>query len=172
MALVLNRLPWLPAMLPPRGCGQTWENYLIPVLRAYSEDFASTCPQCHGKPVAPFYRRSPSVSGYEGGFWHLVTDDPPNPHDHDEAHRVLSEDRCRTIKWPRPTIEHIDSGVPLVWLERTYGRMRTHVLLRDVSYLVVLEENVNVVYLTTAYRVIRKHTLEQLLDRYKQYGRP
>jgi len=108
----------------------------------------------------------------EEGFYHVTCQDYNNDGD-----RVPDLRRCERIRWVRKFIENyqcnketctICSGVK-VWDEPYKNTFRTHILLEEEKYMVVIEKRHNYCLLITAYYFDREHTLEKKLKKYEKY---
>lgn len=117
---------------------------LIPELyREFQLCFDSAAPLAFkGKKVT--YDTRKGEGGYEEGFWHLVTCGEP---------RVFDPKRACKLGWVRDIIL---GGVPKtsrwIYLEGS-GIYRTYLWVEEHSYIVVLEERKDHVFLVTAFDV-------------------
>ena len=85
--------------------------------------------------------------------------------------------RCERIEWIRQFIENYGCDPALccdcegikVWKEPYKSTFRTHLLLEEERYMVILEVRESYVLLITAYYLGYSHALEKQLKRYQKY---
>lgn len=147
---------WLPA---PMWFTGDWFDYIEQLWSKYLSDFIDTRRQWRGKPV--WVDKEPLVDGRDWTFWHissgldLKTKELKNP----------DLDRCARMCWVLPVLQANPLDVR-AWIQAERGPNAVAVALPDFSYLVVLRELPNRVFLKSAYYVERESRRNQLPDEY------
>jgi hypothetical protein len=97
-------------------------------------------------------------------FWHVITD----PHSHDMSDIKLL--RAEKIVWIKPCIEHASDENVLVYEREKWGEVRTHILIPDREFIVILTKKKDVYYFVTAYHIDYTYTLKAYIKEYERYG--
>lgn len=155
--------PWLPKLEYYENYGRSWNDYESALYAIFKTDFIDSQPFFHGKPV--HIRKHPIEYGKEEAFFHVTCQDYQKNHDRSPDLR-----RCERIRWIKAFIEHYaDCDTMKIWDEPIRSKVRTHLLLEEERYIVVLEKRANYYLLVTAFYLEHEHTLRNKLQHYKQY---
>lgn len=163
---------WLPQLEICTNLS-AWSIYESNIYQIFQSDFISSHPIYLGKRVA--VRKHPMCNGKEESFYHVTCKDYFNKNDRQPDIR-----RCERIRWVRAFIENNCNpntcqncqGVKL-WDEPSRSNpkfMRTHILLEEERYMVVIEKRENYNLLITAFYIDKDHSLRKILKRYDTYG--
>ncbi len=142
-------LVWLPPRLSVSGDPVAD----LPLLYSvFERDFKEVDMEFGGREVR-WQRRILPGSGYEEGFWHLVSTEAP-----DGVSRIYEPARASKLPWLRPTLQHSGELEVTVWNYMEKGtRLRTYVWLQTLDYCIVLEPRdlgtERVAFIITAYHV-------------------
>jgi len=121
---------WLPALASASGA---LDDAIARLYKHFTEDFKNSGCELRGVPVR-FALRIPAGERYEEVFWHLISKE-------DEAgERRFDNCRARRLPWCKAVIEHADEDAVTVWRDYVKARLRTFLWLRELDYVVVLEE--------------------------------
>jgi hypothetical protein len=150
---------WLPDLMPFTG---DWSVYVEKIWAAYKGDFRDRRAQWRGRDVLTDV--DPLVSGKDFGFWHIGSGIDVT------SKELLVPDlpRCARICWVRPILEAPEDEVR-TWVQPGSGR--TAIAVPDFSYVVVLKEGRNVVFLKTAYVIERPSRRTQMRNEYEKAGK-
>lgn len=160
---------WLPPLIE-YNTSKPWIEYELLLYSIFKDDFINSQVFYQGKIVK--VRFQPIISGYEEAFIHFTC----SHYDNDET-RVPDLRRCERIKWIRSFIENHKckeycpnecDGIK-IWdvPHKTY--LRTHFLLEEEKFLVVIEKRETYNLLITGYYLDYSHSLEKKLRQYYQY---
>jgi hypothetical protein len=130
---------WLPPLNPFDG---DWSLYEPTVWAIFEADFVLRRAHWRGKPV--LIDIEPMVSSRPYGYWHIGSGI------NQETKELLkpNAERCARMAWVRPMLEADPSAVR-TWIGRDQNRVK--VALPDFSFLVLLKELPDRVFLKTAY---------------------
>ena len=157
---------WLPELVLCDDLSK-WTEYEQIIYSIFCQDFIETRPQYCGKPV--YIRKHPIEQGKEEAFFHVTCQDYSK-----SGNRVPDLRRCERIRWVRSFIENYNcdstqcptcDGVK-VWCEQYKMYTRTHILLEEERYMVVVENRAEFNLLITAFYFDMDHKLEKALKRY------
>lgn len=148
----------------------SWHEYQENIYKIFCDDFINGYPLFRGKQVK--IRYAPIEHGKEEGFFHVTCQDYSKTKD-----RAPDFRRCERIRWVRWFIENYNcelkkcvkcSGVK-IWDEPYKNTYRTHILLEEERYMVVLENRAGYTLLITAFYFDQDHALRKKLKKYNQY---
>lgn len=145
---------WLPALVLFSDHNGDWDTYREVIYGHFRTDFIDYIPRFTNKRC--FVNRSPLVEGKEPTFWHIITEGDI------EEDRTPDLRRCERIRWPRPLIEQVPCAHVNSWRVKRGKKWRINLAPADFSYLVVLSENSNSVFLITTFHVEREHRRRKL----------
>jgi hypothetical protein len=145
---------WLPALVTLSDYHGDWDIYREVIYEHFRTDFLAYIPKFTGKPCR--VNRAPLVDGKEPTFWHIITEGK------EEENRIPDLRRCERIRWPRPMIEQVPCAHVNSWRVRRGKKWRINLAPTDFSYLVVLAEKSNSVFLITTFHVERDHRRRKL----------
>lgn len=143
-----------------------YENHIYQIFR---NDFIDSYPLFDAKRVK--IRHEPIVFGKEEAFYHVTCQDYAKNRQRNPDLR-----RCERIRWVRSFIENYacDSsacdfcdGIKL-WDEKYKSNVRTHILLEEERYMVVVEKRPKYCLLITAFYFDQDHRLRKTLQRYNR----
>lgn len=162
----MNDNCWIPP-LEIAGDKSSWDEYEDILYDIFHDDFIADHPSFKGKRVN--VRRHPMEFGKEEAFYHVTCQDYQKNHN-----RVPDLRRCERIRWVRAFIENYDCDPTLcedctgikIWNEPYKNTQRTHILLEEERYLVVLERRDSYYLLVTAFYIEHDHTLQKKLKKY------
>ena len=149
---------WLPALELFEDYQGDWDRYLEAVYACYLADFVRHHPAHRGQRVLT--RRSPESRGKGATFWHLISEGAV------EEERLPDLRRCERIRWPRPLIECLEEERVRLWKRKDPDGIRVLIAPADFSYVVVLAERPDHLFLITAFFVEREHRREKLSREY------
>lgn len=136
---------FLPQELVLEG---SWERVLIILYKTFYDAFV--CSACSHRSQIVLYDKNKTRDNKEACFWHLIERD-----DHTSG-RVPDYKRARRLNWIKPVIEN-DPHPAITYFEwqSRRGRKRFHLWLKELDYVVVLEEGrkPGIVFLITAFIV-------------------
>jgi len=157
---------WIPDL---ELCGdlsrfREYENHIYQIFR---NDFINSYPCFDAKRVK--IRYEPIEYGKEESFFHVTCQDYAKNRQRNPDLR-----RCERIRWVRSFIENhaCDSsacefcdGIK-IWDEQYKSNLRTHILLEEERYMVVVEKRPTYCLLITAFFFDKDHQLRKTLQRY------
>lgn len=161
---------WIPEL---RICEDfsEYESYVEELYELFKRDFIDSSPAYKNAIVD--IRRTPYDQGKEDGFWHVTCKDYKTG-----GPRNTDPRRCERIEWIKGVIENYDcntncdecQGV-LVWEEPYKNSTRTHFLLVDEGYLVIIEPRKSYYVLVTAFYMDEENEyyLRKQLQQYEKY---
>jgi len=152
---------WLPPLQPFAAKGGDWKWYVEILYDVFRKDFLVTPPQFRGLPVR--IKRLPFKEEKEAGFWHLISEGEV------EQERDADLDRCARIGWLRPMLEAVDTDRVKWWMSVRGTLWRYVIALPDFSYVVILDDRDDHVYLWTAYCVKQQHRRRKLAKECEAY---
>jgi len=153
---------WLPPLLVPAVDDKDLDLFMSAVYEVFRRDFVDSKPKYPEKRFA--LKRYPLRDGKEATFWHLVSSGLV------EASRIVIQERCEKICWPKPIIEaKLDTERVNLWRNLRKGEERILIALWDFSYLVVLADRAEYVLLWTAYPVDFEHSRRKLRKEYRAW---
>ncbi len=167
----MNNNCWLPQQEIFDNNKTTWKNYEDLLYSIFRKDFIDSHPYFENKIVN--IRKHPMEFDKEEAFFHITCQDYSKSNNRQPDLR-----RCERIRWVRAFIENYNKcstsfcdscdGVK-IWSEPYGNTERTHLLLEEERYIVVLEKRNNYVLLITAFYFEHDHALKKKLNHYLQY---
>lgn len=159
---------WLPSLVPYNSDTE-WGEYQEHIYSIFCDDFKISYPVFENKRVKIRYH--PIESGKEEAFIHVTCQDYLK-----DGKREPDLKRCERIRWVRKFIENykcIDGcktcdGIK-VWDKPYKNTLRTHILLEEEKYIVVLEKRPEYCLLITAYYFDKGHMLDKKLRDYQKF---
>lgn len=160
---------WLPK-LEEMNDFSTCNEYEDALYYIFFDDLIKNTLYFNGKPVRT--RKHPMYNDKEEAFFHVTCCDFNKDGDRNPDFR-----RCERIRWIRKFIEMPDctpypcndcDGIK-IWTEPYKSKFRTHLLLEEERYMVILEERDKYYLLITAYYMEYDHTLDKQLKHYMKY---
>lgn len=137
-----------------------WDAYLEAIYELFRQDFVTSIPIYPDRRWA--LKRHPLVKGKEATFWHIITEKGTI-----EDERLPDLRRCEHIRWPRWMLNAVGSNEIRVWRTRRGTEERVLLSLPDFSYLVVLTDRKDYIFLLTAYLVEHSHRRRSLQNDYE-----
>ena len=137
----MNNYCWLPNEELFDAYGNNWDKYQSALYSIFRHDFIDSHP--FYQKIRVNVRHYPIEYGKEEAFFHTTCKDYTG-----NGERVPDFRRCERIRWIRAFIENYDcdpskciecEGVK-VWNEPYKSNVRTHFLLEEEKYMVVLEK--------------------------------
>lgn len=143
---------WIPEIIICEDLSR-YSEYIEKLYNLFKRDFIDSQPAYNNAIID--IRRTPYDQGKEDGFWHVTCKDY-----HTGGERNADLRRCERIEWIRKTIENYDCNTKcdecdgvLVWDQPYKGTFRTHFLLKEERYLVIIEPRKTYYILVTAFYI-------------------
>ena len=167
---MINSICWVPKLELFDDYENDWSKYETAIYEIFKNDFINNHPCFEGKQVN--IRKYPMVYEKEDAFYHITCQDYLK-----NGERVPDFRRCERIRWVRAFIENYNcdsSNCPecdgvKVWREPYNNNSRTHILLEEERFIVVVEQRKSYVLLVTAFYIEMDHTLQKKLKHYEKY---
>lgn len=147
---------WLPDLVTASA---DWIAYIEQLWLHYQDDFIRNQTYWRGKAV--FLDKDPQVSGKDHSFWHIISGIDKNTKELKDP----EPERCARLPWVRPMLEAPEYEVR-TWIQATRNGAIA-LALPDFSYLVIIKELKNIVFLKSAF-YIRPARRDQLRNEYKR----
>lgn len=162
----MQNCTWLPDLVFCNDLNN-WQEYENVIYAIFTQDFVRSHPSFDGKKVN--IRKHPIEQGKEEAFFHVTCQDYSKA-----GNRVPDLRRCERIRWVRSFIENYNcdssqcpecDGIK-IWNEPYKMYTRTHILLEEERYMVVVENRETYSLLITAFYFDMDHKLNKALKRY------
>lgn len=147
-----------------------WDAYQEHIYQLFCNDFKYSNPYFEEKIVK--IRFHPIEFNKEEAFFHVTCQDYNK-----DGERVPDFRRCERIRWIRKFIENYNCDLSKcndcdgikVWEEEVRNVYRTHILLEEEKYMVVLEKRKGYCLLITAFYFNNNHSLKKKIKKYYEY---
>lgn len=160
---------WLPQLELYNSTETRWCEYEDHLYSIFRNDFIDSFPIYNGSKVKIRYH--PIENGKEESFYHVTCQDYLK-----SGKRVPDFRRCERIRWVRKFIENSVCGKECdncsgikVWDQEIHGKIRTHILLEEERYMVVIEKRPRYCLLITAFYFDKEHKLRKKLNSYYKH---
>lgn len=151
---------WLPALVLFSDHHGDWNTYVEVIYAHFRTDFVQYIPRLANKPCR--INCYPLTDGKEPTFWHIISEGEA------EEDRIPDFRRCERIRWPRPLIEQVPCAHVNSWRVKRGSKWRINLAPTDFSYLVVLAEKSQSVFLITTFHIEMDHRRRKLRQEWEK----
>ena len=162
---------WLPDIEPCEDFAK-YDEYIEQIYSIFKNDFIVSSVVFNGAIVE--IDRTIGSTGKEKGFEHVVTNDFEK-----NQKRYPDFQRSERIRWIKAFIENYNcrqdwncnddmcDGIK-VWEKRQGKHIRIKFLFEEESFIVIIERTKNWYFLVTAYYIDYEHTMDKLIEEYRE----